>query len=136
MIFWRPVIERDRDRRTGNLFGRGATPSPIAPNPAPALVKRKEVCSAASAGCCSAFSKAGMATSSTLGSAPDRTSRSRLISYIRHWASSRQAVDNLSRLTGVAAPDLLSELARVLPGVINRLTPQGRMPNQAEMSRW
>jgi uncharacterized protein YidB (DUF937 family) len=24
----------------------------------------------------------------------------------------------------------------VLPGVIDRLTPQGRMPNQAEMSHW
>jgi uncharacterized protein YidB (DUF937 family) len=47
-----------------------------------------------------------------------------------------QAVDNLSHLTGVAAPDLISELSRVLPGVIDRLTPQGRMPNQAEMSHW
>jgi uncharacterized protein YidB (DUF937 family) len=53
-----------------------------------------------------------------------------------HQALGPQAVDNLSRLTGVAAPDLISELSRVLPGVIDRLTPQGRMPNQAEMSRW
>jgi uncharacterized protein YidB (DUF937 family) len=53
-----------------------------------------------------------------------------------HQALGPQAVDNLSRLTGVAAPDLISELSRVLPGVIDRLTPQGRMPNQAEMSHW
>jgi uncharacterized protein YidB (DUF937 family) len=53
-----------------------------------------------------------------------------------HQALGLQAVDNLSRLTGVAPPDLISELSRVLPGVIDRLTPQGRMPNQAEMSRW
>lgn len=53
-----------------------------------------------------------------------------------HQALGPQAVENLSRLTGVAAPDLISELSRVLPGVIDRLTPQGRMPNQAEMSRW
>ena len=53
-----------------------------------------------------------------------------------HQALGPQAVDNLSRLTGVAAPDLISELSRVLPGVIDRLTPQGRMPNQADMSHW
>jgi uncharacterized protein YidB (DUF937 family) len=53
-----------------------------------------------------------------------------------HQALGPQAVDNLSRLTGVAAPDLISELSRVLPAVIDRLTPQGRMPNQAEMSHW
>jgi uncharacterized protein YidB (DUF937 family) len=47
-----------------------------------------------------------------------------------------QAVDNLSRLTGVTATDLIPELARALPGLIDRLTPHGRMPNQAEMSRW
>jgi uncharacterized protein YidB (DUF937 family) len=53
-----------------------------------------------------------------------------------HQALGPQAVDNLSRLTGVAAPDLISELSRVLPGVIDRLTPQGRMANHAEMSHW
>jgi uncharacterized protein YidB (DUF937 family) len=53
-----------------------------------------------------------------------------------HQALGPQVVDNLSRLTGVAGLDLISELSRVLPGVIDRLTPQGRMPNQAEMSHW
>jgi uncharacterized protein YidB (DUF937 family) len=53
-----------------------------------------------------------------------------------HQALGPQAVDNLSHLTGVAAPDLISELSRVLPGAIDRLTPQGRMPNQGEMSHW
>jgi uncharacterized protein YidB (DUF937 family) len=33
-----------------------------------------------------------------------------------HQALGPQAVDNLSRLTGVAAADLISELSRVLPG--------------------
>lgn len=53
-----------------------------------------------------------------------------------HQALGPQAVENLSLLTGIAAPDLVSELSRVLPGVIDRLTPHGRMPNQAEMARW
>jgi uncharacterized protein YidB (DUF937 family) len=34
------------------------------------------------------------------------------------------------------ADQLVSELSRVLPGVVDKLTPQGRMPTQAEMSRW
>jgi uncharacterized protein YidB (DUF937 family) len=53
-----------------------------------------------------------------------------------HQALGPQAVDNLSRLTGVPAPELMSELSRVLPGIIDRLTPQGRMPDAAELSRW
>jgi uncharacterized protein YidB (DUF937 family) len=53
-----------------------------------------------------------------------------------HQALGPDAVNNLSRLTGVASHDLLSELSRVLPGVVDRLTPQGRMPNQTEMSHW
>jgi len=53
-----------------------------------------------------------------------------------HQALGSDAVNNLSRLTGVAPQDLLSELSRVLPGVVDRLTPQGPMPNQTEMSHW
>jgi hypothetical protein len=47
-----------------------------------------------------------------------------------------QAVDNLPRLTGVSGPELIAELSLVLPGVIDRLTPHGRMPDQAEMAHW
>ncbi len=53
-----------------------------------------------------------------------------------HQALGPEAVNNLARLTGLPQNDLLSELARVLPGVVDKLTPQGRMPDQAEMSRW
>ena len=53
-----------------------------------------------------------------------------------HQALGPDAVSNLSRLTGVPQDQLLSELSRVLPGVVDKLTPQGRMPDQAEMSRW
>jgi uncharacterized protein YidB (DUF937 family) len=53
-----------------------------------------------------------------------------------HQALGPEAVNNLSQLTGAAPHDLVSELSRVLPGVVDRLTPQGRMPDQAEMSRW
>ena len=57
-----------------------------------------------------------------IGSGPNQRNRRRIE---LHRALGPQAVDNLSRLTGVAAPDVLSELSRVLPSVIDRLTPQG-----------
>lgn len=53
-----------------------------------------------------------------------------------HQALGPEAVNNLSRLTGVPSNELLSELSRVLPGVVDKLTPQGRTPDHAEMSRW
>jgi uncharacterized protein YidB (DUF937 family) len=53
-----------------------------------------------------------------------------------HQALGPDAVNNLSRLTGLPADRLVSELSRVLPGVVDKLTPQGRMPTQAEMSHW
>ena len=53
-----------------------------------------------------------------------------------HRALGSEAVDNLSRLTGLPQDQLVSELSRVLPNIVDKLTPHGRMPNQAEMSRW
>lgn len=53
-----------------------------------------------------------------------------------HQVLGPEAVNNLSRMTGAAPNQLLSELSRVLPGVVDRLTPQGRVPDQAEMARW
>ena len=54
-----------------------------------------------------------------------------------HQALGPDAVNNLSRMTGVSPQDLVSELSRVLPGIVDKLTPQGRMPDHAaEMSRW
>jgi uncharacterized protein YidB (DUF937 family) len=53
-----------------------------------------------------------------------------------HQALGPEAVNNLSQLTGAAPHDLVSELSRILPSVVDRLTPQGRIPDQAEMSRW
>jgi uncharacterized protein YidB (DUF937 family) len=52
-----------------------------------------------------------------------------------HQALGPEAVNNLARLTGLPQNELVSELSRVLPGVVDKLTPQGRMPDQAEMSR-
>jgi YidB-like protein len=38
--------------------------------------------------------------------------------------------------TGLPQDQLVSELSRALPDIVDKLTPHGRMPNQAEISRW
>lgn len=45
-------------------------------------------------------------------------------------------VDDLSRQTGMDRGDLLSQLSKALPQVIDGLTPHGRLPTQDEGSRW
>jgi len=44
-------------------------------------------------------------------------------------------VDELSRRTGLPRDQILNELARMLPNVVDRLTPQGRLPSYQELSR-
>ena len=45
-------------------------------------------------------------------------------------------ISDLSRQTGMPKGDLLSQLSQVLPGVVDQLTPKGRMPQREEMERW
>lgn len=47
-----------------------------------------------------------------------------------------QAIDELSRRTGMDRGELLDQLSRTLPQVIDGLTPDGRMPTPQERSRW
>ena len=44
-------------------------------------------------------------------------------------------VDELARRTGLSRDQILDGLARTLPNVVDRLTPQGRLPNYRELSR-
>jgi len=44
-------------------------------------------------------------------------------------------VDELSKRTGLSRDQVLTELSRMLPNVVDRLTPQGRMPTPQEMAR-
>lgn len=44
-------------------------------------------------------------------------------------------VDELSRQTGLPQQEVLSQLSQALPEVVDRLTPEGRVPDPAEMSR-
>jgi uncharacterized protein YidB (DUF937 family) len=47
----------------------------------------------------------------------------------RPWARRR----DLSRQVGTPQEDLVSQRSRYLPGVIDQLTPNGRLPNQADL---
>ena len=44
-------------------------------------------------------------------------------------------VDQLSRRTGLSRDEVISELAKVLPNVVDRMTPDGRLPTQRELER-
>ena len=47
-----------------------------------------------------------------------------------------EMVGQLSQQTGMGSSDLLSQLSHLLPGVIDQLTPQGRMPTEQEHAHW
>jgi uncharacterized protein YidB (DUF937 family) len=46
------------------------------------------------------------------------------------------SVDQLSQQTSMPRQDILSELSNMLPGVVDKLTPEGRLPNDDEMKHW
>lgn len=45
-------------------------------------------------------------------------------------------INTLASQTGMSRDDLLAELSRSLPDLVNQLTPNGRLPNEHEASRW
>lgn len=44
-------------------------------------------------------------------------------------------VDELARRTGLSRDQVLSELSRILPNAVDKLTPNGRLPTQQELMR-
>ena len=49
-------------------------------------------------------------------------------------ALGQTTISELARQAGINEQDLLNGLAQALPGVIDKLTPQGRLPTPAELS--
>jgi uncharacterized protein YidB (DUF937 family) len=45
-------------------------------------------------------------------------------------------IDSIASQAGMSRDDLLQGLSQYLPGVIDQLTPDGRLPNEDEASRW
>ena len=48
-------------------------------------------------------------------------------------AIGQKTVNDLARQTGAPQEDLLSQLSKYLPGVIDKLTPNGQLPSQADL---
>ena len=46
-----------------------------------------------------------------------------------------EVLDTLSRQTGLSRQELLARLSRELPDAVDKYTPQGRLPTEAEFSR-
>jgi uncharacterized protein YidB (DUF937 family) len=47
-----------------------------------------------------------------------------------------EVLDTLSRQTGLSREELLARLSRELPDAVDKYTPQGRLPTEAEFSRF
>src|SRR5262249_27237643 len=43
---------------------------------------------------------------------------------------------SLAQRTGMSEQDLMAQVSQVLPGVVDKLTPQGRLPTQAEAASY
>jgi uncharacterized protein YidB (DUF937 family) len=50
-----------------------------------------------------------------------------------HQAIGRNTVNDLSRQTGAPQDELLALLSKYLPGVIDKLTPNGQLPSQRDL---
>ena len=48
-------------------------------------------------------------------------------------AIGQTTIADLARSAGISEQDLLAQLSRMLPGVVDKLTPNGRVPSQAEI---
>ena len=62
------------------------------------------------------------------------TGANKLITPVQlHQALGPEKIDELSSESGLPRDDLLSQLSRLLPEVIDKLTPNGRLPADAEL---
>ena len=50
-----------------------------------------------------------------------------------HSALGQTTISDLARHTGISEQELLAQLSRALPGVVDKLTPDGRVPSPTEI---
>jgi uncharacterized protein YidB (DUF937 family) len=50
-------------------------------------------------------------------------------------ALGRDVIDQLSLRTGLSRDEVVTELARMLPNAVDKLTPDGRLPTKQELLR-
>jgi len=79
----------------------------------------------------SAVNGYGKVAGSWVGTGPNQS----IAPHELQQALGPETVDDLSEQTGVPRNDLLSQLSQALPTLVDRLTPQGRIPEPDEMAR-
>ena len=72
----------------------------------------------------------GPAVNSWVGSGPNQPVQPAQVGQ----ALGQQTISDLARQAGVSEQDILNQLAQALPGLVNNLTPNGRLPTQAELA--
>jgi uncharacterized protein YidB (DUF937 family) len=72
----------------------------------------------------------GNAASSWLGSGPNQPIQPQQLGT----ALGQTTVSDLARHAGISEQELLNQLSQVLPGVVDKLTPGGRVPGPAEIA--
>jgi uncharacterized protein YidB (DUF937 family) len=71
----------------------------------------------------------GDAVNSWIGTGPNKP----VSPSQRHSALGEDTVDDLAEQTGLSHDDLLTQLSRILPGVVDKLTPGGQLPSQSDL---
>lgn len=52
-----------------------------------------------------------------------------------HQAIGPDVIDDIAQRAGMPRDQLLAELSRVLPGLVDKATPQGRLPTESELAK-
>jgi uncharacterized protein YidB (DUF937 family) len=73
----------------------------------------------------------GAAIDSWVSSGPNASISSGQVSQV----FGEDILNELQRRTGLSRQELLNQLAQVLPNMVDKLTPSGRLPTESELSR-
>jgi uncharacterized protein YidB (DUF937 family) len=118
----------------GKLFS-GSSAAPAAPTPAPAPQQFAPPGGGLFGGLSDLVQKFqtaghGDVVNSWVGSGPNTPIQPAQVGS----ALGQQTISDLARQSGMSEQELLAQLAQVLPGLVNRLSPDGRLPTQAELA--
>ena len=136
--FTKPLIIAAGALILHHYFGRSGPDAKIAPAPAPVPAQPGTAVPDGSiigglGGLIEKFSRAGLGpiVDSWVGSGPNRpVSPGQLGSAI-----DQPTLKDIAAKAGMSEQELLSQLSRALPGLVDKLTPQGRMPTLEEITR-
>jgi len=120
----------------GKLFGGGSAPQPAPPSAPPTSVPTDPANSSVIGGLSDLIGKltaggAGAHVNSWVGPGENQPIQPGQLGS----ALGGDALSQLSARTGMSQQELLNQLALVLPQLINKLTPNGRVPTAAELEQ-